>query len=125
MDNLNLLVTGGCGFIGSNFCNNIFNIVNKSIIIDKLTYAGNMNNIKNIIHSNNVIFINEDINNVDFEKINNMYNINYIINFAAETHVDNSYNNFNLFFYNNVLAVEKILNSLLNREKKIFTFFDR
>ena len=55
MDNLNLLVTGGCGFIGSNFCNNFFNIVNKLIIIDKLTYAGNMNNIKNIIDSNNVV----------------------------------------------------------------------
>jgi dTDP-glucose 4,6-dehydratase len=119
MDNLNLLVTGGCGFIGSNFCNKFFNIFNKLIIIDKLTYAGNMNNIKNIIDSNNVIFINEDINNVNFEKIYDMYNINYIINFAAETHVDNSYNNFNLFFNNNVLTVEKILNSLLNREKNI------
>lgn len=119
LKNLNLLVTGGCGFIGSNFCNYISNYVNKLIIIDKLSYASNENNIADIINESNVVFINDDILKHNFLNTFEKYNVNYIIHFAAQTHVDNSYNNFNDFITDNIIATQVLLDQVNKYKKEI------
>ena len=87
---INLLVTGGCGFIGSNFCVNNYHLFNKLIILDCLNYSGNVRNINEIIDKENVIFLNKDIITTDFTELFEKYDIDLIINYAAQTHVDNS-----------------------------------
>ncbi|MCZ7614357.1 MAG: GDP-mannose 4,6-dehydratase [Ignavibacteriaceae bacterium] len=89
----NILVTGGAGFIGSNFINHI--LKNRSDIfivnLDKLTYAGNLNNLKDVENHQNYFFVKGDI--VNDELVNYLfqkYEITHVINFAAESHVDRS-----------------------------------
>ena len=117
--NFNVLVTGGCGFIGSNFCCKSYNLFKKFIILDSINYAGNINNIKEILNKENVELINEDICNVNLIEIYNKYDIDLIINFAAQTHVDNSYKLLNSFIKDNVLATTFLVESLRNHKKKI------
>jgi len=119
LNKLNLLITGGCGFIGSNFCNYISKYVNKLIIIDKLSYASNEKNIKDIINNPNVYFINDDILLHDFINTFNKFDINYIIHFAAQTHVDNSYKNFDNFIKDNINATQVLLEHINNSKKNI------
>lgn len=89
----NILVTGGAGFIGSNFIHYIFNNYDeyKIVNLDKLTYAGNLKNLSSIQNHNNYRFYNGDICNQEFvEYIFRKENIDTVINFAAESHVDRS-----------------------------------
>lgn len=89
----NILITGGAGFIGSNFVPYFVNKYPEYRIInlDILTYAGDLNNLTEIGNSDNYIFIKGDICNKDLVKnVFEKYNINGVINFAAESHVDNS-----------------------------------
>ncbi|GBD92316.1 dTDP-glucose 4,6-dehydratase [bacterium BMS3Abin04] len=108
----NILVTGGAGFIGSNFINYIleknpdYNIVN----IDKLTYAGNLENLIPSQDKKNYKFIHGDITNSDlinylFEK----YELEYVINFAAESHVDRSILSSKEFVTTNVSGTNTLL----------------
>ncbi|MFZ5987884.1 MAG: dTDP-glucose 4,6-dehydratase [Bacillota bacterium] len=88
-----LLVTGGAGFIGSNFIKFFLETYKDFILIniDKLTYAGNLNNLKEVGEHPGYYFVKGDI--CDKELVNrvlNEYNPQYIVNFAAESHVDNS-----------------------------------
>ena len=122
LKNINLLVTGGCGFIGSNFCNFICDKVNKLVIIDKITYAGNKDNIKNILNKSNVILIEEDITYHNFQKTYCDYNINYIVHLAGETHVDKSYSCLKNFIDNNITATHILLESLKNNKIPIIFF---
>ncbi|MCP5061147.1 MAG: NAD-dependent epimerase/dehydratase family protein, partial [Ignavibacteriae bacterium] len=89
----NILVTGGAGFIGSNFINSILSERDdvKIINIDKLTYAGNLENLKNIENNNNYHFVKGDITNAELiDYLFKKYSIKYVVNFAAESHVDRS-----------------------------------
>jgi len=108
----NILVTGGAGFIGSNFINYIleegsdYNIVN----LDKLTYAGNLENLIPSETKKNYNFVKGDICNSElvhylFQK----YDISYVINFAAESHVDRSILGSEVFFRSNVLGTSVLL----------------
>jgi len=108
------LVTGGCGFIGSNYILNIIsNPENFVINLDKLTYASNKKYLKSIQKYKNYKFIKGDICNTKLvEKIFKKYNINYVINFAAESHVDNSYLNPELFFKTNATGVKVLLDNI-------------
>lgn len=122
LKSLNLLVTGGCGFIGSIFCNYISQYVNKLIIIDKISYVSNVKNIKDIIDYPNVFFINENMLSHNFLDTFAKYDINYIIHFAAQTHVDNSYKYFNDFIEDNIIATQLLLDAITKYEKKIILF---
>lgn len=106
----NILITGGAGFIGSNFINYFINKYPKYnlIVLDKLTYAANIKNLDNVIHK--IIFIKGDI--CDFDLLNTIfskYKIDSVINFAAETHVDNSIKNPLIFTQTNVIGTNSLL----------------
>jgi dTDP-glucose 4,6-dehydratase len=108
----NILVTGGAGFIGSNFINYILSLRKDFFIVnlDKLTYAGNLENLKNCESNKNYVFIRGDIVNAElvnyiFEK----YEIKYVINFAAESHVDRSISGSEIFFRTNVIGTNVLL----------------
>ena len=106
----NILVTGAAGFIGANFAEFF---VNKHpdynvIVLDKLTYAGNMDNLKKVIDE--ITFEKGDI--CDFEFVTELfkkYDINGVIHFAAESHVDNSIKTPFIFTQTNVLGTHTLL----------------
>lgn len=107
-----ILITGGAGFIGSNFIPYFletypnYNIVN----LDKLTYAGDLNNLKEIKDHQNYQFIRGDICNRDLvEFIFKEYCINGVIHFAAESHVDNSIANPDNFIQTNIIGTFTLL----------------
>ncbi|RCX16878.1 dTDP-glucose 4,6-dehydratase [Anaerobacterium chartisolvens] len=107
-----LLVTGGAGFIGSNFIT-YFLKRNKNYIlvnIDKLTYAGNINNLRSIENNPRYHFIKGDICN--YELVNYVfrkYKPDHIINFAAESHVDRSISHPSVFVSTNILGTMTLL----------------
>jgi len=113
------LITGGCGFIGSNYIlKMVQNPDNYIINLDNLTYASNKNYLRNIEKYKNYKFIKGDIcNQKVVEKIFKKYNIDYLINFAAESHVDRSYLDPSLFVKTNVLGVVNLLNICKNHWK--------
>lgn len=107
-----ILITGGAGFIGSNFvsyfCNKYkeYNIIN----LDKLTYAGNLDNLKECENLANYSFIKGDICDRELlEKIFTEKDIKGVIHFAAESHVDNSIKNPNNFVDTNVVGTFNLL----------------
>ncbi len=107
------LVTGGAGFIGSNFIHFMFKKSNdiKIINLDKLTYAGNLENLKNIENNANYSFIQGDICDKDLvEGLFEKYDIDYVVNFAAESHVDRSITEPEIFVQTNVLGTSVLLN---------------
>lgn len=108
----NILVTGGAGFIGSNFINYILNKRNDVFIVnvDKLTYAGNLENLTGSEHKFNYTFIKGDIVNYEIIKyVFEKYKITHVINFAAESHVDRSILGSEVFFRSNVLGTNVLL----------------
>ena len=112
---MSILVTGAAGFIGSNFLQYKLEKDTKSNIIalDKLTYAGNIDNIQHLInqYENQLKFIIGDINDSNLiEKLFNDNEIDAVINFAAETHVDRSIVNPHTFLDTNVLGTHTLLN---------------
>jgi dTDP-glucose 4,6-dehydratase len=119
----NVLVTGGAGFIGSNFINYIleerddYNIIN----LDKLTYAGNLENLVSSESNKNYHFIKGDI--INAELVNYLFqkfDIKYVINFAAESHVDRSILGSEVFFRSNVLGTNVLLEASRKFEVKKF-----
>lgn len=109
-----ILVTGGCGFIGSNF---IIYFLSKYkdyrvINLDLLTYAGKEENLKELENNNRYKFIKGDICNSELvEYIFKEFDITGVINFAAESHVDNSISNPNVFMTTNVLGTFNLLHN--------------
>ena len=107
-----ILVTGGAGFIGSNFINYILNKRDDYFIVnlDKLTYAGNLENLKESESNKNYKFIKGDITNTELVNfIFENYQIKNVINFAAESHVDRSILGSEVFFRSNVIGTNVLL----------------
>ena len=106
----NILVTGAAGFIGSNFAELMVNKYPEYniIVLDKLTYAGNMANLNNVIDK--IEFIQGDICDFDFVlDLFKKYNIDAVVHFAAESHVDNSIKNPFIFTHTNVIGTHTLL----------------
>lgn len=110
-----VFVTGGAGFIGSNLVRHLISeLKQNTLVIDKLTYAGNMENLSGLINNKNFIFQNIDIN--ETKKIYDLlvrYKPETIFHLAAETHVDKSIENPNSFIQTNVVGTQSILNACL------------
>ena len=106
-------ITGGCGFIGSNFIHYLIKnkIAGKIINLDKLTYAGNRDNLSSIEENDNYFFIKGDISNEKVvQNILRQHTPDVIVNFAAESHVDRSIDNPLEFIKTNVLGTSNLLN---------------
>ena len=112
----NIFVTGGAGFIGSNFVRYMLREHNYKIInYDKLTYAGNLENLKDVEKHPNYIFVKGDI--CDGEKVTETlkkYECDTIVNFAAESHVDRSILGAREFVLTNVLGTQVLLDAAKN-----------
>jgi dTDP-glucose 4,6-dehydratase len=108
------LVTGGAGFIGSNFVLYMLKKYEhiKIINLDKLTYAGNLENLKSIENDKRHVFVQGDIcDKVLVEKLFEDNDIDYLVNFAAESHVDRSIKEPEVFVTTNVLGTVTLLNA--------------
>ncbi|MBV1817950.1 dTDP-glucose 4,6-dehydratase [Clostridium cochlearium] len=111
------LVTGGAGFIGSNFVLYMLNKYEdiKIINLDKLTYAGNLENLKSIKNNKRHIFVQGDIcDNKLVSSLFEKYEIDYVVHFAAESHVDRSIKEPEIFAKTNVLGTVNLLNCAKN-----------
>ena len=118
-----LLVTGGAGFIGSNFIHYIVRKYNeyKIINLDKLTYAGNLENLKDIEDIKNHRFIKGDICDRDLvEDIFSGNKIDAVVNFAAESHVDRSITDPGVFIQTDVYGVFVLLEAATKYKSKVF-----
>ena len=109
------LVTGGAGFIGSNYIHYMFRKYDNEIRIinvDVLTYAGNLENLKDIENRDNYTFIKADICDREaIEKIFAENDIDRVVHFAAESHVDRSIRNPEVFVQTNVMGTAVMLNA--------------
>lgn len=107
------LVTGAAGFIGANYVKYLLKIYSNNvniIILDVLTYAGNLLTIKEELTLPNVTFVKGDISDRDLvTKILSENDVDYIVNFAAESHVDRSITNPKLFLETNILGTHNML----------------
>ncbi len=106
-----ILVTGGAGFIGSNFIKYMLDKYQeyKIVNLDAITYAGNLENLKDIEKNSNYTFLRGDI--CDRELVNDIvsHDIEYVINFAAESHVDRSITEPDVFIKTNVMGTQVLL----------------
>ena len=107
----NILVTGGAGFIGSNFVKYMLGRYDYRVVnFDKLTYAGNLENLTDIEKHKNYVFVKGDICDAEaVEKTLSEYKIDTIINFAAESHVDRSILGPKEFIVTNVIGTQTLL----------------
>lgn len=107
------LVTGGAGFIGSNFVIYMLDKYDdvRIINVDKLTYAGNLENLKSVENNDRYSFVQADIcDKAAISKLFEENEIDYVVNFAAESHVDRSIANPEIFVQTNVLGTVNLLN---------------
>lgn len=116
---MKFLVTGGAGFIGSNFLHYMVKKYPKDyfVCLDLLTYAGNYDNIRTLETCDNFKFVYGDIRNAN--EINSLFlheKFDVVVNFAAETHVDTSIKNPNIFLETNVMGTVNLLNAVKEME---------
>ncbi len=113
---MKILVTGGAGFIGGNFCQYMVDKYHdyKIIALDALTYAGNLETLEPIIENANFQFVKGDITDRPF--IYNLFikeKFDVVVNFAAESHVDRSIENPEIFLKTNILGTQVLMDASL------------
>jgi dTDP-glucose 4,6-dehydratase len=120
---MNILVTGGAGFIGSNF---VFYMLNKYpdyriVCLDLLTYAGNLATLEPVMDNPNFRFVKGDI--TDRELVTSLFKeerFDYVVNFAAESHVDRSIEDPSIFLKTNILGTQVLMDASRNYGVKRF-----
>lgn len=113
---MKFLVTGGAGFIGSNYMHYVVNKYPEDyfVCLDALTYAGNYNNIKDLEGKDNYKFVHGDITDREFiDKLFKEEQFDIVINFAAESHVDNSIKNPGIFLTTNIIGTQVLMDASL------------
>ena len=108
------LITGCAGFIGSNFVHYMLNKYEDILLVnlDKLTYAGNLENLKDVLDDKRHVFVQGDICDKELvSELFNKYDFDYVINFADESHVDRSILNPDVFVKTNVIGTLNLLNA--------------
>lgn len=111
---MNILVTGGAGFIGSNFIYYMLDKYNdyRIVCLDKLTYAGNLSTLKKALENPNFRFVKGDI--ADREFVFNLFEeekFDVVVNFAAESHVDRSIEDPGIFLKTNVMGTQVLMDA--------------
>lgn len=126
----NILVTGGAGFIGSNFVRHMLATYDYMIVnLDILTYAGNLENLTDIENHPNYTFVKADIRDREvLDQVFAEYEIDTVVNFAAESHVDRSIEAPELFLATNILGTQALLDTAkkhwkVNPEDKYCSLF--
>lgn len=117
-----LLVTGGAGFIGSNFVKGYLtrHPLDTIVNLDKLTYAGNLENLADLAQNPRHVFVRGDVK--DRKLVHDLfaqYPIQCVVNFAAESHVDRSFINPELFLETNVVGTQVLLHEAMRAWKKL------
>lgn len=113
---MKFLVTGGAGFIGSNYMHYVVNKYPEDdfVCLDALTYAGNYNNIKDLEGKSNYKFVKGDITDKEFiDQLFAEEKFDIVINFAAESHVDNSIKNPGIFLTTNIIGTQVLMDASL------------
>lgn len=105
----NILVTGGAGFIGSAFVNQVASKGCKAVVLDKLTYAGHTDNLADVKKGGYELVVGDIGNGALVRRILKEHNITSVFNFAAESHVDNSIKGPKTFLDTNVMGVYELL----------------
>jgi dTDP-glucose 4,6-dehydratase len=119
-----ILVTGGCGFIGSNFVHNFLKQVKDCLLInlDKLTYAGNRANTRSLESDSRYQFIQGDI--CDAKLVESLVNrVDEVVHFASETHVDRSIDSARVFVLTNIVGTNTLLEAVRKSKVKRFLHF--
>ena len=120
---MNILVTGGCGFIGSHFLRYMMDIYARDffICLDALTYAGNKNNIKDLLEDSRLTMIEGNIRDASFvDTLFVTYKPDVVVHLAAETHVDRSITGPQVFLETNVMGTGVLLDACLRYGIKRF-----
>lgn len=118
-----ILVTGGAGFIGSNFVRHVLDTTTDLDVVnlDLLTYAGNLENLKGIDQDARYRFVRADIADADaVEQVFAGQKIDYVVNFAAESHVDRSIKDPGIFVQTNVMGTQVLLDRARNHQVERF-----
>lgn len=116
----NILVTGGAGFIGSNFIHYLLGSYEDIFVVnlDLLTYAGNLDNLSQICGDSRYCFVKGDIHDRALvEELFCKYEFDTVVNFAAESHVDRSITNPDIFLTTNILGTQTLLDVAKNHWK--------
>jgi dTDP-glucose 4,6-dehydratase len=120
---MKILVTGGAGFIGGNFCHYMMKKYSnyQIVVVDKLTYAGNLETLNPIMNKPNFKFIKADITDrLMIYSIFEKHKFDAVINFAAESHVDRSIENPEIFLKTNILGTQVLIDACLKFNIKRF-----
>ncbi len=111
----NFLITGGAGFIGSHFVEQVCALGHKAIVLDKMTYAADLNNLKAVEKNPQFRLVKGDIIDHDLvTKLLHEEQIDFLVNFAAESHVDNSIKAPESFIQTNIVGTFNLLNCALH-----------